>query len=211
MDREGLDIYYSVLGARVDRINEQMVRRLRETGCVDISYGQESGLPAILKEYRKGVSVEKNWEITLLSKEIDLICPVQIVIGSPAETSRTIGETILKDVRAGNPSVNYLLAFPETPVWQYVTDHSLIPDVEAYLDRVAEEGGSPIVNLTREPDRIWRSWNFRIKNEILLNNLRRNGSPLKYLVMFPLIRAVNAAYPYIPRSAIGTAKKILFR
>jgi anaerobic magnesium-protoporphyrin IX monomethyl ester cyclase len=212
LDREGLDIYYRVLGARVDRMNETMLRRLKETGCVDISYGQESGSEAILKEYRKGVTLEKNREITLLTKDVGLICPVQIVIGSLGETPETIDETIrfLKDVRAGHPSVNYLLAFPETPVWQYITDNGLIPDIEVYLDRVAEEGGSPIVNLTHVPDRIWRSWNFRIKNEVRLDNYRRQSMTLRYVVMYPAIRAVNAVYPYVPQSAIRIAKKILY-
>ena len=160
LDREGLDIYYRVLGARVDRINERILQRLKDTCCVDINYGQESGSDTILKEYREGVSREKNTEITMLTKDVGVICPVQIVIGDPGETPETIDQTIrfLQDVHAGNPSVNYLLAFPCTPVWQYVTDNGLIPDVEMYLDRVAEEAaGSPIVNLTHFPDRIWRS------------------------------------------------------
>jgi radical SAM superfamily enzyme YgiQ (UPF0313 family) len=179
---------------------------------VDISYGQESGSEVILKEYRKGVTLEKNREITILTKDIGLICPVQIVIGSPGETPETIDQTIrfLKDVLAGNPSVNYLLAFPETPIWQYVNDNGLIPDIETYLDRVAEEGGSPIVNLTHFPDRIWRSWNFRIKNEIKLDNYRRQGHTIRYMAMYPVIKAVNIAYAYVPRSAIGVVKKILY-
>ena len=212
LDREGLDIYYRILGARVDRMNETMLRRLKETGCVDINYGQESGSEAILKEYRKGVTYEKNREITLLTKDAGLICPVQIVIGSPGETPETIDQTIrfLKEVHAGSPSVNYLLAFPETPVWKYITDNGLIPDIESYLDRVAIEGGSPIVNLTHVPDRIWRSWNFRIKNEIRLDNYRRQGQTCRYVAMYPVIKAINVAYPYVPRSIIGVAKKILY-
>ncbi len=186
LDREGLDIYYRVLGARVDRINRKMLQRLKDTGCVDINYGQESGSDSILKEYRKGVALRKNTEITLLSKDVGLICPVQIVIGSPGETPETIDQTIrfLRDVRAGNPSVNYLLAFPETPIWQYVMQNGLIPDVEKYLDIVAEQGGSPIVNLTHVPDRIWRSWNFRIKNEIKFIQLPPSGeNPPLYCIV----------------------------
>lgn len=212
IDREKLDIYYRVLGARVDRISERMLRRLKETGCIDINYGQESGSDTILKEYRKGVSSEKNREITLLTKDVGLLCPVQIVIGSPAETTETIEETIrfLKDVHAATPSVNFLMPFPETPIWVYVTENDLIPDVEKYLDLVAEEGGSPIVNLTSVPDRIWRSWNFRIKNEIKLFNYRRTGKIPQYIFLYPILKTLIGMYPYFPKKMIGVAKKILF-
>lgn len=87
-------------------------------------------------------------------------------------------------------------------------EHNLIPDVEAYLDHVAENGSFPIVNLTRFPDQIWRSWNFHIKNEIRLDNIRRRGNPLKYAVMYPVSKAVNAAYPYLPLTV--AAKKLLY-
>ena len=212
LDHEKLDIYYRVLGARVDRIDRDMLQRLKETGCIDINYGQESGSETILKEYKKGVTVKKNKEITLLTKTIGLLCPVQIVIGSPGENQSTINETIqfLIDVKAGSPSINYLLPFPETPIWQYVIDNDLIPDIEEYLDDVAEHGGSPIVNLTHVPDRIWRSWNFQIKNETQLNNSRRKGQILNYIVLFPVIKIVNFLFPYIPEKIIVFIKKIVY-
>ena len=212
IDQEGLDIYYQVLGARVDRITLKMLERLKETGCVGINYGQESGSDSILKEYRKGVGLQKNTEITLMTKDVGLLCPVQIVIGSPGETPKTIDETIrfLKDVQVGTPSVNYLLPFPETPIWQYVIDNGLISDVEKYLDIVAEEGGSPIVNLTHVSDRIWRSWNFRIKNEIKLHNYRGQGKILQYIILYPIIKPLIVIYPYFPKKMIGIVKKILY-
>jgi len=213
LEREKLDIFYRILGARVDRINHKMLQRLKETGCIDVNYGQESGSDTILKEYRKGVALEKNRKITLMTKKAGLICPVQIVIGSPGETPDTIDQTIrfLLDVHVGNPSVNYLLAFPETPIWKYVTDNGLIPDVETYLDAVAEEGGSPIVNLTRVSDNIWRSWSFRIKEEVKLDNYRRNGNIVRYFMSYLLIKGILFVYPYLPKSAIICVKKILYR
>jgi anaerobic magnesium-protoporphyrin IX monomethyl ester cyclase len=213
LEREGLDIYYCVLGARVDRMSQKMLDRLKETGCLEINYGQESGSDIILKEYRKGVTPQKNREITLLTKETGLVCYVQIVIGSPGETQATIDQTIrfLRDVHSYNPSVNYLLPFPETPIWRYVTDNSLIKDVEQYLDRVADEGGSPIVNLTHVPDSVWRSWNFRIKNEMKLSEYRNKGRILHYIVYYPVVKTLILVYPVIPHTIIAAAKKILYR
>ena len=205
IDREKLAIYYLIAGARVDKIDREMLQRLKETGCVYIAYGQESGSETILKEYRKGVTPQQNTEITLLSKECGLICPVQIVLGSPGETKKTIDETIrfLIDVGTETPSLNYLLPFPETPIWKYVKDNKLIPDIEKYLDEVADIGGGPIVNLTHVPDRIWRTCGLIIQNEIKLNKYRKQGQTAFYILFYPIIKIQNFLFPLFPKNEIS--------
>jgi len=165
----GLGYTYRVEGARVDRMDEEMLTALRECGCVGINYGQESGSDKILKEYRKGTTAETNRRVTMATRAAGIRCPVQIVIGGPGETGETIQETIrfLKDTGTTDPSINYLTPFPGTPVWKYVEEHHLIPDVEKYLDEVARrDASSPIVNLTREPWWKWRFWAWRMKRAV---------------------------------------------
>ena len=190
---EALNIRYAIAGARVNMIDAEMLVRLKQTRCEYIYYGQESGSPSILREYHKGVSVQKNIEITKLTKSIGIKSIVQLVIGSPSETQDTIDDTIqfLKDCEADEISVNYLLPFPETPIWEYVEKNNLIPDVETYLDEVAERGGSQIINLTKVSDRIWRTWSFQITSEWKLYLMRNHP---KYLVMYPLIKIMESAY-----------------
>ena len=81
--------------------------------------------------------------------------------------------------------------FPETPIWEYIEKNNLIPDVEKYLDEVAERGGSQIINLTKVSDRIWRTWSFQITSEWKLYLMRNHP---KYLVMYPLIKIMESAY-----------------
>jgi radical SAM superfamily enzyme YgiQ (UPF0313 family) len=190
---EPLGIRYAIAGARINMIDADMLVRLKQTRCEYIYYGQESGSPTILKEYRKGVSVHENTEITKLTKSIGIKSIVQLVIGSPSETQDTIDETIqfLKDCEADEISVNYLLPFPETPIWKYVEENNLIPDVEKYLDDVAERGGSQIINLTKVSDRIWRTWSFQITSEWKLHLMRNHP---KYLIFYPLMKMMEYAY-----------------
>lgn len=168
--KENLHIFYLVGGARVDKMNEEMLSCLKESGCIEINYGQESGSDIILKEYRKGVTAEQNRKITLMTMKAGIACPVQIVVGSPGETNATIRETIgfLKSVKAFRYAWNYLLPFPKTPIWEYVEEHQLINDVEKYLDDVAEHGGDALVNLTQVPDKIWKRWTQIIRKEMNL-------------------------------------------
>ncbi|MDD5428994.1 MAG: radical SAM protein [Candidatus Omnitrophica bacterium] len=200
IEKEKLDIFYLIGGARIDKVDENMLRSLKRTGCIEINYGQESGSDTVLKEYRKGVTARKNKEITLLtSKEVGLHCPIQLVIGAPGETSDTIKETIgfLKDLDATQASLNYLIPLPETPSWQYAQDKKLIPDTEAYLDLVAEEGGSPIVNLTGADRRVWKSWGPLIWKELQLNAKKKSrpGAYFIYFLFYNLVYAVETLIP----------------
>jgi len=196
--RYGLDIFYTIGGARVDKVDEEMLLRLKQTGCVEINYGHESGSDTILKEYRKGVSSQQNRNITLLTtKKIGLICPVQIVIGAPAETDETIRETIqfLKDVDAYNHSLNYLIPLPETPIWDYVEKNQLIDNVGEYLNKVARFGGQPIINLTQASNAKWYNWGYKIRAALQIHYIRKKGFNLKKI--FRLFRLmVIIALPY---------------
>jgi len=211
LEREKLDIFYIVAGARLDKIDEKILRRLKDTGCVGIAYGQESGSDTILKEYGKGVLSCKNKEITLLTtKKVGILSAVQIVIGSPSETTKTIRETIqfLKDVDAYQYSLNYLIPLPGAPIWKYVEENKLVDDLERYLDLVSEHGGRPIVNLTRVPDRIWKRWAFLVRKEMRLDYYRKNKRWL-YIQYAFLYNIWHIILPLLPFRLRKTMAKLL--
>jgi radical SAM superfamily enzyme YgiQ (UPF0313 family) len=208
IEANGLDIFYMVGGARVDNINEKMLKRLKETGCIEMNYGHESGSDKILKEYRKGTTVKQNREITLLTtKKVGLICPVQLVIGPPGETDGTIRETIqfLKDIDAYRFSLNYLIALPETPIWEYIMKNRLIADVEKYLDLVAEYGGAPLLNLTKMPDKIWKNRGFVIRKELDLYYYKKRGFSLRYIYRLMFLTIL----PFIPQWFKESARRLI--
>lgn len=208
LEKEDINIFYQLGGARVDNINEKVLRRLKETGCMEINYGQESGSDLVLKEYRKGVSSRQNREVTLLTQEAGLHCPVQIVIGSPGETDSTIKETIqfLKSVNAYHFSLNYLIPLPETPIWKYVMDQRMIPDVERYLDMVAEHGGDPLINLTKAPDNIWASWGYLMRRELELYYLKNHRLKYQYYKKLLLFMIVSNIIRWMPAWLVQWAR-----
>lgn len=200
IEQNNLDIFYMIDGMRVDKVDEKMLRHLKETGCIEISYGQESGSDVVLREYKKGTTSQKNKEITLLTKQVGIPVTVQLVIGSPGETNDTINETIqfLKDVNAHTFSLNYLIPLPETSIWQYAMERKLIGDVEKYIDDIAEYGGVPLVNLTREPDQTWKSWGAKISYELNKHYCRTTNR--LWLYFFYLLEGKARIYfsSYIP-------------
>ena len=204
IEENGLDIIYFVAGARIDKMNEQVLRRLKETGCIEVNYGHESGSDIILKEYKKGVSRKQNYEITCLTRKVGMLCPVQIVIGSPGETNETIKETIqfLKDVDAYQYSINYLIPLPETPIWKYVKQQDLIQDVEKYLGEVASLGGGPLVNLTKVPEKVWTNWATLIHFELRLYYYYKVHRK-KYYLFKSTHRFLERIWRLVPRQIQG--------
>jgi radical SAM superfamily enzyme YgiQ (UPF0313 family) len=199
IERENLKISFRT-SMRADKVDEYMLKRMKEAGCTDITYGQESGSDTILKEYRKGVDAKTNTYITLLTRKQGLNCPVQIVIGSPSETPSTIRETIdfLIGLGEGDISINFLIPFPETPIWEYVEKNQLVADVENYLDEIAHWGGSPVLNLTQTPDHIWRTWSFQIKSDVKLVILKKERKMLKYSYQWIATKIQLFGYSVLP-------------
>jgi magnesium-protoporphyrin IX monomethyl ester (oxidative) cyclase len=182
------ELFYKILGARVPQINKDILKRLWDTGCIEINYGHESGSPRILKKYRKGATLEQNIKATRLANEIGFFTPIQLVIGSPSETTGTIRETLdfLRNVDAfySSTSVNYIIPLPETPIWKYIKENNIIPDVEAYLERVARFGGmfGLGLNLTKSNDFVWKFWLAMIYRTTCMNEARAQGKYLTYIV-----------------------------
>lgn len=199
IEKEKMSIIYRIIGARADKINKLILQRLQKTGCFMINYGQESGSDTILKEYGKGISVKQNREATLLTREIGIHNTVQLVIGSPGETIDTIYESIqfLKDVDACQYSANYLIPFPETPIWQYVEEKGLVKDLETYLDRVASGPGQPLINLTQVPDKHWKRWGHLIRKELRLHYYRKKRPGL-YFFYYMFINFVYNSSHLVP-------------
>jgi len=205
VEEEGLKVFYQIGGARIDRISDKMLDRLKATGCIVLSYGQESGSDTILKELRKGVTSWQNFEGTVKTMKKGIIAPVSLVVGSPSETNETIRETIafLKKAKVKSFCINYLIALPKTPVWEYAKSHNLIPDEEAYLQAASRLGGEPNLNLTKTDYIPWRNWGRII-------TLEMEYSHPKTSLLTKLFLRLSIIYLYhfsVPKVAVSLYRK----
>jgi len=73
--RRDLRIKFSI-ECRVDNVEEDLFKALRDAGCVEVRLGVESGVQRILDRYGKGTTVEQNREVLLKLKEWGM--PVKI-------------------------------------------------------------------------------------------------------------------------------------
>ena len=144
-----LDVLWSVAGMRVTTIKENLLIQMKNVGCTGAIFGMESGSPKMLKIMDKRITLEDSFKALELLRDAKLVTIIQLVIGMPGETHKTIQENIDFCKKAlpylVDPlliSINYAQALPGTPLYEYARHTGLIgptvDDEEDYLLKISD-------------------------------------------------------------------------
>ncbi len=88
-----LDITWNAI-SRVDHVSEQVLYWMRKAGCIQISYGVESGSEKIRKYLSKNISPDKIHAAFTLTQKYGIMARAYFIYGAPRESRQTIQETI---------------------------------------------------------------------------------------------------------------------
>ena len=91
--RRKLDIGWDIR-ARVNTVDEEMLRRLRQAHCERIHYGVEAGTDRVLKVLQKGITLEQARQAFRATKRAGISTLAYFMIGAPTETREEILQTI---------------------------------------------------------------------------------------------------------------------
>jgi len=119
--------------ARVNTINEDLLRLLHAAGCRSIQYGAESGDDAVLAGVHKGITTAEVEAAVQVAHRIGLEVACSFVIGHPFDTRETVRRTIafarhlIYDIGGnGGPRVRakfaILTPLPGTPVYEHADE-----------------------------------------------------------------------------------------
>ena len=78
---------------RSDTVDLDMLKRMKDSGCVEVAIGIESGSQRILDTVNKGESVERNMEAVMNCHRAGLRVKGFMIIGLPGENRESIKET----------------------------------------------------------------------------------------------------------------------
>lgn len=154
----GLDIKYELYnGIRADNVNEELLKKMKKSGCVFISYGAESGNQEILNKYiRKNLDLHKVVEAVNLSNKVGIRNSVNFIIGHPGETYEKAMETLkfARTLKTNFVNIYNLIPYPGTELFDWITQHATftLPQDE-YLSTVGSRDFPPIFeteNFTNE-------------------------------------------------------------
>lgn len=146
--KNNLKIKYEIYnGIRVDRVNPDLLRKLKESGCILISYGVESGNENIIKNIRKNITLEQVRNAVLWANDVNLSNSVNFIIGHQGETFETAMDSIRFAKTLPTNFVNFynLIPYPgtETFEWAKKNGNFLVP-LENYLHNISYRDNEPI-------------------------------------------------------------------
>ncbi len=101
LKKQGIKINYECI-TRADRMNEEVIKMMKETGCFRVWIGAESGSQRIINAMDRRVKVEQVREMIQLSKKYGIETGTFIMLGYPGETEEDIEETI-KHLKLSSP------------------------------------------------------------------------------------------------------------
>lgn len=101
LKKENIKINYECI-TRADRMNEEVIKMMKESGCFRVWIGAESGSQRIIDAMDRRVKVEQVREMIKLSKKYGIESGTFIMLGYPGETEDDIEETI-KHLKLSNP------------------------------------------------------------------------------------------------------------
>lgn len=134
----GIDITWAAI-SRVDRVDDQTLRLMRRAGCIQISFGVESGSPRIRKKLNKGFSEPDVVRAFELCKKNYILPRAYFIYASPGEDQESI-KASLEMISRIKPlsAVFYILhLFPGTALYDEMAKKYGIAD-DIWLNRIED-------------------------------------------------------------------------
>ena len=116
---------------RTDCIDEELVHKLKEAGCYEISFGIETGSQALLEKMSKDNDIQNSERAIRICKEAGLTVAALLIVGNLGETAQTVQETVefLKRTRPDKAScVGGLWILPGTKLYSHCKEIGFIDD-----------------------------------------------------------------------------------
>ena len=129
------------------------LKAMKEAGCRLLIVGFESGDPQILKNIKKGATVERAREFVKDCHDLGLIIHADFILGLPGETKESIRNTInfAKQLDCETIQVSVAHAYPGTEFYDYAKRNDFITN-----EKMEDGGGHQMAHIEYPglPDRV---------------------------------------------------------
>lgn len=136
---------------RINLVDDNIARTMRQAGCVAISYGFESGSPRMLKSMNKKATLEQMENTVRINRKYGMMLPVSFIIGMPGEDEDSCRETVEFCVKNNIPlkSMMFATPYPGTKLFDFAVSTGRIKKDEMHQFIVnLEDARDFTVNLT---------------------------------------------------------------
>jgi len=123
----------------------ETLKAMKEAGCRLLIVGYESGDQQILKNIKKGATIERARQFTKDCHKLGLVIHGDFIMGLPGETHETINNTIAfaKELDVETIQVSVAHAYPGTELYDYaVSNGFMVAD-----NKMVDEGGHQLAHI----------------------------------------------------------------
>lgn len=129
LESKKLNMFWG-LETRVNLLTEDMIKRLKETGCIQIDFGVESGSQDSLNRMNKKIKVEETKKIFAFCRQYGLRTFANFMFNTPEETEEDVKKTIglMKEIKATVYGTNLTLPLLGTKIYDDYVNPKLTTD-----------------------------------------------------------------------------------
>ena len=122
----------------------ETLKAMREAGCRLMIVGYESGDQQILKNIKKGATLERARQFTKDAHKLGLVIHGDFILGLPGETHQTIQNTIAfaKELDVETIQVSVAHAYPGTELFDFAAKNNFIIN-----SKMVDEGGHQLAHI----------------------------------------------------------------
>ena len=115
---------------RVNLVDFELLKKMKESGCVQISMGIECGNDKMLKYVKKGITVEQVVKAFEIANKLGIGTLAYFMIGFPNETKEDIEDAInlMKKVKPSHPCWSIVTPYPGTELYEICMREGLIQE-----------------------------------------------------------------------------------
>src|SRR3990172_2843100 len=141
---ENIDITWSCF-ARVDYVDKDMLRIMKDSGCHQVMFGIESADEGILKNINKRINLNGAEEAIALTKKLGMDVRATFMLGNPGETLETMEKTIQFAIKTSPDVVvfNITTPYPGTKMFNWAKECGYLNT----LDWEKYDLSHPVMNL----------------------------------------------------------------
>ncbi|MDD3905527.1 MAG: radical SAM protein [Candidatus Omnitrophica bacterium] len=152
--------------AKANIITKELLELMKESGCVGVEYGFESGSQRVLDLMNKKLSIEDSVKAAALTRRSHLRFQANIIVGYPGERIEDFRQTtsFIKKIRANMIGFNLFMPLPGTPSYEKLkTNGTPLPRWEDVGDQE-----SPGTNYADMPEGVFEKMYYEARLKTIL-------------------------------------------
>ena len=182
-------------GVRTDKVDRQLLTRMKEAGFYYIAFGVEAGNNRLLNALKKGVTLETIERAIANACDLNFRVALFFLIGSPGETEMDIEESIRVALKypVYEAVFNNLIPFPGTELYQWVKDNQYFVQRDDFLKNITQRSNEPVYATAELPYHKRKNLHKRANRAMLRHTLK-----IKRKIHYPATLSVLRGYGLPP-------------